>query len=508
MSESRTKNTKRNIIFSYIDTIIMMVFSFVSKSLIVHVLGDQYLGLSGLFSSILQVLNMAELGFSSAIIFNMYKPLAEGDTERVCALLGYYRKIYRIVGCAVIAVGVCISPFLPYIIHDEVPKDVNLYVLYFLYLANTGISYLVFAYKTALLEALQRLDLTKIAYSIVNIAQYILQIVLLVTTKNYYTFVIVMIFATVGRNLFAAWIADRKFPQYRCAGTVEQETKKDIFKRVRGLLIGNISGVTYTTLDSIILSSFVGLSAVAIYNNYYSICSYIMSFIVMIRGAMQASVGNSVAKESVEKNYQDMLLWHFLFAVISTWCVTCLVSLYQPFMTIWMGEERLLTMTDVSLLCVWFFVITSQHSFFLYSSGSGLWWEMRWPYIMSTVCNLLLNILLGQKYGVTGILFASAFSSCVFGLIWQGIIVFKKYFGRSMRQFQLRQIVYSLVCILSAVTAYYLNSLIPVGGIGGLLIRLIICSLVSAVIIFLLYRRTEIYQRAIGFVKRVVRKTA
>lgn len=506
MSESRTKNTKRNIIFSYIDTIIMMVFSFVSKSLIVHILGDQYLGLSGLFSSILTVLNMAELGFSSAIIFNMYKPLAEGNTERVCALLGYYRKIYRIVGCAVIAVGVCISPFLPGIIHGEIPADVNLYILYYLYLANTAISYLVFAYKTALLEALQRLDLTKIAYSIVNISQYILQIILLLTTKNYYAFVIVMLFATVGRNLLAAWIADKKFPQYRCAGTVEPETRKDIFRRVRGLLIGNISGVTYTTLDSIILSSFVGLTAVAIYNNYYSICSYIMSFIVMIRGAMQASVGNSVAKESVEKNYQDMMLWHFMFAMISTWCVTCLMSLYQPFMTLWMGEERLLTMTDVSFLCIWFFITTSQHSFFLYSSGSGLWWEMRWPYILSTVSNLLLNILLGQKYGVTGILFASAFSSCVFGLIWQCAIVFKKYFHRSMREFQIHELLYFAVCAVSCAAGYFLNSLIPVSGILGLVIRFVICTLVSGGLIFLVYGRTAIFRRARTFILSAVKK--
>lgn len=506
MSESRVINTKRNLFFSYIDLIITIVFSFVSKYLIVRTLGDQYLGLSGLFSSILQVLNMAELGFSGAIVYNMYKPIAEGDTEKVCALLNYYRRVYRIVGLTVIIAGVCVAPFLPYLIHDNVPADINLFVLYCLYLANTGISYLVFAYKAALLNALQRMDLTKIAYSIVNITQYILQIILLITTKSYYAYIAVLIACTAGRNLLAARIASKKYPLLQCRGDVDKETRKDIFQRVKGLLVCNISSVTYTTFDNIILSSFVGLTAVAVYNNYYLICGHLLNVIAIIRGAMQASVGNSVAKESVEKNYQDMLLWHFLFAVISTWCVTCMFSLYQPFMIMWMGEERLLPLVDVGLLCFWFFVIASQHSFFMYSSGSGLWWEMRWPYILSTICNLLLNIVLGKIIGITGILFASAFSSCVFGLIWQCKIVLKKYFNRSVKQFQIYELFYLLICVLSVFFSYIVNSLILIDGILGMLIRLIVCTVISGVCMVLAYGKTEIFNRAFCFLKVVIRK--
>lgn len=507
MEQSRIKNTKRNIIFSYIDTIITMVFAFVSRSIIVHVLGDEYLGLSSLFSSILQVLNMAELGFSSAIVYNMYKPLAEGDTVKVRALLNYYRKIYRIVGITVLVVGTAISPFLPKLIHGEIPPDVNLYVLYFLFLANTGLSYLLFAYKTALLESLQRMDLTKIAYSIVNIVQHILQIVVLFCFKNYYLFVVIIILATVAKNLFTAWIARKKFPQYFCAGTIDEPTRKDIIRRVKGLLIGNISSVTYTTLDSIILSSFVGLTAVAIYNNYYTICSSVLMMVALIRGAMQASVGNSVATESIEKNYEDMLLWQFLFSVISGWCVTCMASLFQPFMTLWMGPDRLLGMMDVVLLCMWFFVIIAQHACFVYLSGTGAWWEMRWPYILSTVCNLVLNIVLGKTWGITGILFASFFSSTVFGLIWQVAILFRLYFKKSMKQFQLRELTYFCVSAAAAAGAYFLNSQIPVDGIPGLIVRGAVCTVVFAAAAFIAYSRTDICRRAVAFTKKALKRS-
>ena len=506
MDESRTKNTKRNIIFSYIETISTIVFAFVSRSLIVHYLGDQYLGLSSLFKSILQVLGMAELGFSSAIVYNMYKPLAEGNTAKVCSLLFYYRKVYRIVGLTILVVGVAITPFLPKLINGDVPKDVNLYAIYLVFLANTVVSYFAFAYKTALLEALQRLDLTKKAYFFVGIVQYVLQIVLLITTRNYMLFILVMVANTIIRNIVVGWIASRKYPQYFCKEDIDLTTKKDIIQRVKGLLISNVSAVTYTTLDSIILSSMIGLTAVAIYNNYFMICNQLLCFVALIRSSMQASVGNSVAKESVEKNYNDMLKWQFLFALIATWCITCMVSLYQPFMTLWMGKERLLTMLDVCILCIWFFFTVAEHSFFLYLSGNGLWWEMRWPYIMSSICNLILNIVFGKMFGITGILLATLLAGAVFGLGWQCVILFKNYFRKTPIQFYIRQFIYFFVCVICCTVSYLINTMIRDEGILGLVLKGLICTTIFAVVSYIAYSRTSVYKTVKQFAIQAIRK--
>ena len=503
MPESRIKNTKRNMIFSYLETFITLFFAFVSRTMIIHIFGDEYLGLSSLFTSVLQVLNMAELGFSGAIVYNMYKPVAEGDTDKVCALLAYYKKVYRIIGSIIFAVGIILTPFLPVLIKGNVPDGINIYVLYFLYLINTGISYFAFAYKTALLNALQRLDLTKIAYSVVSILQHVIQIVVLLVFKNYYLFFTINIFGTAAKNIFSAWIANKKYPQYQCKGSVNNETKKDIISRVKGLLVCNISMITYTTLDSIILSSFIGLTAVAIYNNYMVIFTNMSNLIVMIRNAMQVSVGNSIVKETKEKNYQDMLLWQFLFAVLATWFVTCLLSIYQPFMRMWMGEERLLSIIDVVILCLWFFVTVISQSFFLYLSGRGLWWEVRWVYISSTVCNLLLNILLAKLIGVTGVLLSSLIATFVFNL-WQCRIILKEYFNKSIGQFLGKYFFYFIVCIISAFVAYIINQNIPDNGIFGLIIRAIICTVVSLAIMLAIYNKLEIFSLAKAFVKKTV----
>ena len=174
------------------------------------------------------------------------------------------------------------------------------------------------------------MDLTKIAYSIVNVSQCIFQIVVLLIFKNYYLFVGGTILGTLAKNILAAWFSKKKYPEYVCAGKINNETRQDIWKRVKGLLIGKISGVTYTTFDNIILSAMIGLAPVAVYNNYLVIFNSVASIIILIRHAMQASVGNSIASESVERNYNDIFRWQFIFSMIAIWCAICLICLYQP----------------------------------------------------------------------------------------------------------------------------------------------------------------------------------
>lgn len=505
MTESRTKNTKRNIIVSLIFTVINLIFQFISRTIIVWSLGEQYLGLSSLFASVLQVLNMAELGFAGAIVYNMYKPIADKDTETVCALLAYYRKVYRTVGVIILIVGLILIPFVPYLINGNYPSDSNLYFLFFLYLLNVVVSYFLFAYKSSLLEAVQRLDLVKLSYILVNIFQYILQIVSLVLFKDYYLFVIIMIVGTSAKNIVAAGIAKKYFPQYECRGELQTDTKKNVISRVKGLMICNISNVTYTTFDSIILSMCIGLSSVAIYNNYLTVMSGVTAIITLVRGAMQASVGNSVAKESVEKNYQDMLLWQFMFSMIACWFGTCMLCLYQPFMKLWMGSNMLLGMDSVILICIWFYIGVIENSFFLYLSGVGLWWELRWPYICSTISNIVLNVVLGKFFGSSGIIFASLLSSIIFGFIWQCCVIFKNYFHKTPCQFYRCQIVYFFVAILIALICYILCFTIHVDGTFGLVVKLLICSCIPCLLIIIAYFWTDVFKRVVTFLRNAVK---
>ena len=504
MSTSRILHTKKNMIWTYIDYIVTLAFQFVTRTIIIRTLGSEYLGLSSLFTSILSVLSMAELGFSTAIIYNLYKPIAENDADTVCALLAFYKKIYRIVGIVIFIIGSLIVPFLPILIKGGYPTDINIYALYFLYLLNAGVSYFMFAYKTALLNALQRMDLIKIAYSIVNISQCIFQIVVLLLFKNYYLFVVGTIAGNVARNLLAAYFAKRKFPQYTCKGEISKSLKVDVWKRVKGLLVSKISSVTYTTFDSIILSSMRGLVSVAIYSNYLNIYNSIGKIIVLMRQAMQSSIGNSIAIESKEKNYKDVFVLQFMFSVIAIWCSTFLLCLYQPVMVLWMGADMLLSMIDVVLLCALLVVSTVQHSFYLYLSGDGLWWEMRWPYICSTIANLIMNVVFCRWWKTTGIILATVIANTVFGLIWQSAIVFKKYFEKSNTAYMKKQLMFFVIGAFIGFISYSLCSVISLKGFAELAVYALICAVIPPVCLYLVFRKTPEFIRSKQYFLRLL----
>ena len=504
--DSRITNTKRNIIASYFLMVLQTGFSFVSKSVIIYTLGSEFLGLSSLFASILTVLNVAELGFTTSIVFFMYKPLSENDTERVCALLAYLKKVYRGVGIVILLLGTLAALILPKLVNGSIPDSINIYVLYFLYLINTALSYFLSAHKTALLTAIQRLDLIKFVSCIVTIIQYILQLVSLTVFRNFYLFILSMIFGTALTNLFANYISKKRYPQYRCCGLISEADRKNIFEKVKGLLVCNISIVTYSTLDNIVISSFVGLTAVAIYANYMTIYKAVNQLIVMIRAAMQSSVGNSIAKESIAKNLHDVFLWQFLFNVIATWCASCLFCLFQPFMSLWMGRDMLLPMLDVFLIVIWFTVDIVQQAHFLYSTGAGMWNDLKYSYIFNTCCNLLLNICLGKLFGVTGILFASLVTCIISGTFWQCIIIFKSYFKVSAKKYIVTQMLYFCCSGMIIAISYFIVRVIPDNGVVGFVIKSVTCGVVSALLILLVYYKNDYFTDAVKLLNKVIIK--
>ena len=201
-----------------------------------------------------------------------------------------------------------------------------------------------------------------------------------------------------------------------------------------------------------------------------------------------------------------MLLWQFLFSVLASWCAACMLSLYQPFMTIWMGADLLLPIRDVVLLCCWFVVSVVQHAYFLYLSGCGLWWEIRMSYIFSAVSNVVLNLVLGKLFGVTGIIIASLTASTIFCLIWQCLIVFKVYFKCSPVQYFKRQIVYFGCGGVVATITFIVCSLVPIDGISGLILKIGICAVLPTGLLFAMYFKTPIFKRAVQFMKRVIQR--
>ena len=504
MGNSRSKNSKRNIGSGVASCISTIALGFILRTIVLYVFNEKYLGLTSVFTSLVSVLNMAELGFSTAIVVSMYKPLAEGNTQEVCALLAYYKKICKWIGFFVLGSGIVISPFIPYLVGGTRVEGMNVIVLYLIYLADVSVSYFLFAYKTALLTANQRLDLVKNTYTLVNILKSAVQIIILIFMRNFYLYILVTFFATLLSNFVIFRISVRVFPKFICYGELGREQKNNIRKHVGGLAIYKLGQVARNSFDTLILSVYFGLSNVAMYNNYFYIFNSVCGIMWAITGAMQASVADSIVSESVEKNYQDMKKFEFIFGWIITWCTSCLICLYQPFMTMWAGSELVLEKLDMLLFCLYFYFMMMGGIRNIYFDGLGLWWIGRKIAVSEAIANLVLNLVLGRIFGITGILFATIITIFLFNYVGFTNLVFKEYFQRSPKEFYLDRTVYTLVTIIVCFISKSITEFIVENGILGILFKFVACSIITNGLLLLVYNRGSRFLLSFQFLKKII----
>ena len=507
---SRTYNTIRNSIWGMVNKIIAVLAPFIIRTIIIKELGIDYLGLGSLFTSILQVLNMTELGFSSAIVFSMYKPISENDSDKICALLNLYKKIYNVIGLVILALGLLIMPFIKLVISGTYPNTINIYIVYFLYLINTVISYFLFAYKAAILNANQRNDIISNIMSIILLIQYTIQIIVLIVYKNYYLYYIITHICGVLYNICIAIITKYKYPNYYANGSLSKETLSDIKRRVAGLMVGKICATTRNSFDSIIISMFMGLTIVAIYQNYFYILSNLSGILIVLTTAMSSSIGNRVASESIDKNYKDFNKVTFLYAWISGWFTVCLLCLYQPFIEMWVGTELMFPLYVVICLCIYFYVLTSGDIRSLYMNAAGLWWENRYRSIFEAITNLVLNILLVRIVGISGIILSTIISILIFNFFMSSFILFKHYFkNKNIYCYFISYFKYFMITFIACIITYFLTNYLDCfnNRFVNFAVKVFICIIVPNIIFIIFYHKNENFKAVKEMISKIFRQS-
>lgn len=502
----RTKNASRNIFFGIILKAYQILVPFLMRTAMIYLMGVQYLGLNSLFTSVLQVLNLAELGVGSAMVYSMYKPIAEDDNITICALMKLYRTYYRVIGLVIAVVGCALTPFIPHLIKSDVPADINIYILYLLNLGSTVLSYWLFAYKNSILQAHQRTDAVSKVTLVTSTIQYALQLFVLWAFHNYYLYVIVMLATQALTNIVTAICANRLYPQFKPKGKVDEIQVQQINQRIRDLFTAKIGGIIYDSADTIVISAFLGLTVLAVYQNYFYILNAITGLITVVFQACMAGIGNSIVMESKEKNYQDLNKFTFIITWIAGFCSVCLLCIYQPFMELWVGKDLMLSLSAVVCFVIYFFVRQFNALFNLYKDASGMWHEDRLRPLAAALTNLALNLILVQFIGIYGILLSTVLAILCVGMPWLMHNLFTIIFEKKhMWPFIIKLAKYTFVVLISCVVTYFICSRFSIGLIPTILVRGVICLIVPNLIYYLAFRNTEVFQQSLQLVDKMTK---
>lgn len=490
---NRTQNAIRNIISGSILKLFQIIMPFIVRTVFIYTLGMEYLGLNSLFTSILQVLNLSELGVGSAMVFSMYKPIADNDSNIICALMRLYRRYYRIIGFVVLLLGLAVLPFLRLLIRGDIPDDVNIYLLYLINLGATVISYWLFAYENALLTAHQRNDVSSFVFLAISIIQYGVQIVILYTLRNYYYYIVILPVAQILTNIITAMFAKRLFPQYHPSGNLDRNQIDSINSKIKDLFTSKLGSVVLNSVDSIVISAFLGLSMLAIYNNYYYILSSIIGFMTIILQSLTAGIGNSFVTETREKNYSDFCKISFSFILLITVCTCCFLNLFQPFMRMWVGQQNMLPLLAVVLLCLYFYVYEFNALLNTFKDAAGIWHEDRFRPLVVACLNLLLNIILVRFIGIFGIIISTIASISFVGLPWVTENLFRFVFTEFSSWSYLKTITkYSIAALGACFASFILTNYLP-DGLAFFLARLVLSVTIPLILFSGIFKNSEGY---------------
>jgi O-antigen/teichoic acid export membrane protein len=502
----RIHNSMQNILFGMSGQLISSILGFIVRSVFIYTLGVEYLGIEGLFSSILMMLSLANLGFDNAMIYSLYKPLAEKDQYKIQALINLYRKAYKIVGTVVLVLGLSILPALPFIINGGTSVK-NLNIIYLLFLINSVSSYF-FVYRQSIIIADQRSHIISKIHSVFIIASNLFQIIILISIKMYILVLITQIVLRVMENIYIGVIAKKLYPYINTDKNIQlsKEDKKIFFKDLYALLLYKISGVVINGTDNIVITKFVGIIWVGIYSNYLLIISTISTFLSHIFYSLTASVGHLNVTESADKKHFVFNVMHFMNFWIYGLCTICLWNLINPFITLWIGEKYILDNFIVFTILLNFYTAGMQNTSTTFRETTGLFKKGKYRPLIAAFINLFVSIILAEKIGLAGVFIGTVFSRLCTFFWYDPYIIYRETFGKPLITYFIKYIYYAIVVSICGVLSHSLGDIIKTGVILHLLIQLILSLSIPNLIFYFLFRNTKEFKYLFGIGKSYVNK--
>lgn len=488
----RTKNSLKNMYIGIFTQIIITLLGFISRKVLFDSLGDAYLGVNGVLTNILSMLSLVEGGIGTSIVYNLYKPLAENDEEKIIALVQLYKKLYSILCVLVFLLSLAVYPFLDVLMKDKESIS-NLTLVYFIFVARNMLSYLN-AHKWSLINADQKGYILSRVNLIFNIVTTISKIVILKLTKNYVLFLMIDLIIFIIQNIYNGLIVNKRYCYIKTNKhyKIDLKVKENLVTNVKALFLHNVGKFCVFGTDNILISSFIGLKAAGKYSNYTMVIGQLSSLLNPILTSISASVGNLVATESEEKTYEVFEVTYFINFWIFSWCSIFLYNLLEPFIEWWMGKGLLLDKSTFIVILINFYLSGLRTSIGIFKDKAGIFKEDRYVPILEAIINLGSSIILVKYFGLVGIFIGTTISTICCPLWNQPRLVYKKLFKKPLSQYFKSYIVYAIVTIVIGVVTTLTCNMVQINNpFLSLIIKGIICVVVINCSYLIIFSKTK-----------------
>lgn len=487
----RTRNSLLNITSGLVGQSLTLVLGFVVRTIFIYQLGSTFLGVNGLFSNILTLFSFAELGFGQAIVFALYKPIANNDEDKISSLMALFRKVYMAMFFVVLILGLSLYPFLNFFVKD-VSVIPHLGTIYLMYVTSSACTYL-FAYKNTYIIAVQKSYITNIITYFFSIGTAVLQTITLFVFCNYFIFLGIQIASSILQNIAIAIKCNKMFPflNKKEVTPLSREEKNDIVKNVKALAIYKIGTLSLNATDNIIISKFVGILSVGYYSNYLLVSSSVNSILSTIFSNITASIGHLNASDDNEIKYRMFFIinmatyWLYSVAAITLFC--CLT----PFIHVWVGDEYVLSNDIVFAMVLNIYIAGMLYSSFNYRQTMGLFRQGKIRPIISAVINIGVSIWLAQYWGIAGVLWGTVITRLMTNGWFDPYIVFKRGLKRSPLPYFLDYLLKVFVFFVTGVLCFYVASFIPGDNFLQVLLKAIVSFVLANAVYLLLFHRTS-----------------
>lgn len=491
--ESRTKKSVRNIFAGFASKILLMLFAFATKTLFIRLLGAEYNGISGLYSNILSILSLSELGLGNVLNFALYQALKENDKLKVRSVVRYFKKIYILIAFGVLGVGLLLVPLLPFIVNSTFPQN-EIVLYYLLYLLNSVASYFV-VYKTTVISADQNAYISSICDSVATLVMYGFQIAYLLLFHNFLGYLVIQVICTILKNIVMNTIANKKYP-YLNFGEIDKDAfdKPMLLDNIKSTFLYKISAVILNNTDNILISMIVGTISVGYYSNYYMVIMYIAAFVAIFITGITASLGNLNAQNDTNASYEMFAMLSLIFSFIATTVSCCLLNCFQMFIPIWIGEEYVMPFSWVIVIVINNYLNEVMSPVWMFRETMGLFRQVRFLMPITALLNIVFSIILGIKFGVPGILIATALARLISQYWYEPRILFHNQFHVKESEFFISQGKQVAAALAAVFISYEICKWLP-GTVMGLFLRAAVSAVIGVLVVWFVNRRSMAWQK-------------